>query len=264
MEIYRIEEVVATNPRLRQSVVLEPMLAYRYQTRKRADQAFWTARRSHNELGEREPSTISISTVDLIGAFTEPETDVLVVKALCSNFDLPSNSSFPFGSETGDFDAVGFAVAKTVTALHRPTPTVQPPSGRGYFWRLISLLSLNYLSLVEGGRQALQEILRLHNMMESAPNENQVGAIVDLKSRPGFTLVESAYGHIPARGIQVEITFDEQQFAGSGLYLFASVLDRFLGSYASVNSFSQLTAHSTLRKEPLGKWAPRSGTQDLL
>ena len=37
MEIFSIEEVVAANPKLRQSVVLEPMHAYRHQTRSQSD-----------------------------------------------------------------------------------------------------------------------------------------------------------------------------------------------------------------------------------
>ena len=84
------------------------------------------------------------------------------------------------------------------------------------------------------------------------------------KTEPGFALVNSAYGLVPARGTQVEIEFDEQQFAGSGLYLFAAVLERFLGGYASMNSFAQMTARSTTRKEALAKWPPRAGTQTLL
>ena len=262
MEIFSIEEVIATNPRLRQSVVLEPMHAYRYQTRNREDLAFWVATRHLNEFGEREPSTMTISVVDLTGNFTEPEADVLMVRTLCTNFDLPSR--FQFGSEAGDFEAVGYAAAKTVTALRRPTASVNPTGGQGHFWRLISLLSLNYLSLNEEGRTAMQEILRLHNMSDSAASENQVGSILKMNSSPGFALVDSAYGLIPARGTQVEMEFDEQQFAGSGLYLFAAVLDRFLAGYASMNSFSQLTARSTLRKEAMGKWPPRAGTQALL
>jgi len=262
MEIFSIEEVTATNPRLRQSVVLEPMHAYRHQTRKREDLAFWVANRHTNEFGERVPSTMSISVVDLTGSFTEPEADVLMVRTMCSNFDLPSR--FQTGLEAGDFDAVGFEVAKTVTALRRPTASSQPPSGQGHMWRLISLLSLNYLSLNEEGRSAMQEILRLHNLNDSAASENQVGSILKMSSSPNFALVNSAYGLIPARGTQVAMEFDEQQFAGSGLYLFAAVLDRFLASYAAMNSFSQLTARSTLRKEVLGKWPPRAGTQALL
>jgi type VI secretion system protein ImpG len=262
MEIFSIEEVIATNPRLRQSVVLEPMHAYRHQTRNRDDLAFWVATRHLNEFGEREPSTMTISVVDLTGNFTEPEADVLVVRTLCSNFDLPSR--FQFGSEVGDFDATGYAAAKTVTALRRPTASINPSGGQGHLWRLISLLSLNYLSLNEEGRTAMQEILRLHNLTDSAASENQVGSILRMNSSPGFALVDSAYGLIPARGTQVEMEFDEQQFAGSGLYLFAAVLDRFLAGYASMNSFSQLTARSTLRKEAMGKWPPRAGTQALL
>jgi type VI secretion system protein ImpG len=262
MEIFSIEEVIATNPRLRQSVVLEPMYAYRHQTRSREDLAFWIASRHLNEFGDREPSTMTISVVDLAGNFTDPEADVLMVRALCSNFDLPTR--FQFGSDAGDFEATGFAVAKTITALRRPTPSVNPSGGKGHLWRLISLLSLNYLSLNEEGRTAMQEILRLHNMTDSTASENQAGSILQMKSSPNFALVESAYGLIPARGTQVEMEFDEQQFAGSGLYLFATVLDRFLASYAAMNSFSQLTARSTLRKEALGKWPPRAGTQALL
>jgi type VI secretion system protein ImpG len=262
MEIFTIEEVVATNPRLRQSVVLEPLHAYRHQTRAREDLAFWVATRNLNEFGEQKPSTMTISVVDLTGNFTEPEADVLMVRALCTNFDLASR--FQFGAEAGDFDAIGHAAAKTIIALRRPTASITPFGGRGHLWRLISLLSLNYLSLNEEGRTAMQEILRLHNISDSTASENQAGSILRMKSSPGFSLVDSAYGLIPARGTQVEMEFDEQQFAGGGLYLFAAVLDRFLASYASMNSFSQLTAQSTLRKEALGKWPPRAGTQALL
>jgi len=262
MEIFSIEEVVATNPRLRQSVVLEPMHAFRHQTRNRNDLAFWVATRHMNEFGEREPSTMTISVVDLSGAFSEPEADVLMVRSLCTNFDLPSR--LQFGSEAGDFEVTGYPAAKSVTALRRPTPSVNPPGGQGHLWRLISLLSLNYLSLNEEGRTAMQEILRLHNLSDSTANENQVGSILRMNSSPKFALVDSEYGLIPARGTQVEMDFDEQQFAGSGLYLFSAVIDRFLASYASMNSFSQLTAKSSLRKEALGKWPPRAGTQALL
>jgi type VI secretion system protein ImpG len=262
MEIFSVEEVVATNPRLRQSVVLEPLHAYRHQTRDREELAFWVATRHLNEFGEREPSTMTISVVDLTGSFTDPEADVLMVRSLCTNFDLPSR--FQFGAESGDFDATGYAAAKTVTALRRPTASINPTGGQANLWRLISLLSLNYLSLNEGGRTAMQEILRLHNITGSTASDNEVGSILKMNSSPGFALVNSAYGLIPARGTQVEMEFDEQQFAGSGAYLFAAVLDRFLSSYAAMNSFSQLTARSTLRKEAMGKWPPRAGTQALL
>jgi len=51
---------------------------------------------------------------------------------------------------------------------------------------------------------------------------------------------------------------------GAGLYLFASILERFLAQYVSVNSFSQMVAKTIQQKEILKKWIPRSGNQALL
>jgi type VI secretion system protein ImpG len=262
MEVFSIDEVIAANPRLRQSIVLEPVNAHRHQTRDQKDLTFWTSSRYFNDLGEREPSTMAISIVDLNGQVKNPEADVLTVRCTCTNFDLPSR--FTFGAADGDLEAIGQAAAKTVAVLRRPTPSCDPPQGRGQVWRLISLLSLNYLSLTEEGRTAMQEILRLHNFTDSSHLENHIGSISKMGCAPHFALVQSDYGLVPARGTRVEMEIDEQQFAGGGVYLFAAVLDRFLAGYVSMNSFSQLTVRTNLRKEVMRTWAPRAGTKVLL
>ena len=262
MEIYSIDEVVATNPKMRETTTLEPIHSYRYQTVEVPGKAFWSATRQINPLGERKPSAMQISVVDLDGRHKDPEADVLTVRCTCTNFDLPSRLTF--GAAEGDFEATGFAAAKLVTALRRPTRSYDPPDGAGQLWRLVSHLSLNYLSLTEEGRGALQEILRLHNFTDSNYLENQIRAITQLTAAPHFAMVVSEYGLSPARGTAVSIELDEQQFTGGGAYLFGAVLDRFLGGYASMNSFAQLTATTNLRKEPMNTWPPRAGTQVLL
>jgi type VI secretion system protein ImpG len=262
MEVFSIDEVIAANPKLRQSVVLEPVNAHRHQTLDQKELAFWTATRQVNQIGEREPSVLAISIVDLNGQIKDPNADVLTVRCTCTNFDLPSR--FSFGSSEGDMTAVGHAAAKTIVALRRPTASYDPPQGKGQVWRLISLLSLNYLSLTEEGKVALQEILRLHNFTDSNHHENHVGSVTALQSTPHFALVESDYGLVPARGTKVVMDLDEQQFAGGGVYLFAAVLDRFLAGYVSMNSFSQLMVRTNLRKEVMRTWPPRAGTKVLL
>ena len=74
----------------------------------------------------------------------------------------------------------------------------------------------------------------------------------------------SGYGSIPARGTRVEVEFDERQFVGGGVYLFAQVLERFLGCYTTINSFCQLAARTNQRKEMLGEWPPRAGSKVLI
>jgi type VI secretion system protein ImpG len=166
--------------------------------------------------------------------------------------------------EEGDFTAEEFPVVKQITALRRPSPTYDPPTAKGQLWRLVSQLSLNYLSLAEEGVGSLQEILRLHNFTDSSYLENQIGGIMSLASKPHFAIMQSVYGNVPARGTRIEIEFDERQFVGGGVYLFANVLDRFLGSYTSINSFCQLVARTNQRKEMLGEWPPKAGNKPLI
>jgi type VI secretion system protein ImpG len=65
------------------------------------------------------------------------------------------------------------------------------------------------------------------------------------------------------RGIETSIEFDEEQYVGGGVFLFASVLERFLALYASVNSFSQLVAR-TKQREDLKRWQASAGEQIVL
>src|SRR5262249_37675324 len=67
-----------------------------------------------------------------------------------------------------------------------------------------------------------------------------------------------------SRGIEVTIEFDEQKYVGTGVFLFACVLERFLGLYASVNSFSQLIGKTKQGEGYLKKWRPRAAELQLL
>jgi len=131
-------------------------------------------------------------------------------------------------------------------------------------WRLISQMSLNYLSLVEEGREALQEILRLYNFSDSTFLEKQIAGITEVRSHRHFGRVVSENGISFVRGTRVEMGIDEEQFVGGGVYLFAAILEYFLGLYASMNSFSQLVVRTPQRKEVLRQWPPRAGHAILL
>jgi type VI secretion system protein ImpG len=151
-----------------------------------------------------------------------------------------------------------------IRALVKPTSVIQPPLGKPQLWRLISLFALKYVALLESGTDGLQELLRLFNASDSVVGERQIQGIVGLKSTPCFSRVVTEHGIAFARGHRVEVDFDEEQFAGGGLFLMASVLERFLGLYASLNSFSQLAVRSQQRKLPLREWAPRAGWKPLI
>jgi type VI secretion system protein ImpG len=191
-----------------------------------------------------------------------PDFDAVTARLTCSNGELPSR--LPFGDPNGDFELQDGGPIQKIVALVKPTRVVQPPLGQGLLWRLVSQLSLNYLSITEGGTEALQELLRLHDFGGSPAGEKQIGGILSVTSRPVHARVSSEHGLSFARGTRIDLELDEEQFAGAGVYLFASVLERFFALYASMNSFSLLAARTRQRREPLREWAPRAGWKPLL
>jgi len=266
LEVFSIDEVISPDPETHEAISYEPFYRFRHATSRQGkrQQAFWYARRRPSARRNDDGTDVFISLTDMTGRTVHPDSDTLTVHCTCSNRDLPHR--LPIGSERGesDFELEGMSSVKRISALRKPTATVRPPIGKDVLWRLISHLSLNYLSVVEEGKEALQEILRLYNFGESAFHEKQIAGIQRVSSRRHFARVISESGIGFVRGQRVEIEFDEEQYVGGGIFLFASVIENFLGLYASINSFSQLVARTQQREEVLREWPPRAGQAILL
>ena len=131
--------------------------------------------------------------------------------------------------------------SKRIVALIKPTDTLRPPVGEGLAVAA-DLAALAQLP-VAGGRGARGACRRsCACTISPAPRirRSRSRAWWRLNSKRHFARVVSEDGVAFARGTQVEMEFDEEQFVGGGVYLFAAVLERFLGLYVSMNSFSQL------------------------
>ena len=263
-EIFSVDEVVSPDPRSEQLTHFEPFYRFRHATtrQEKRQQAFWYASRRASGRRDDEGTDVYLSLVDLTGRPAHPDADTITVRCTCTNRDLPFR--LPFGNEAGDFEVEGVASIKKIETLRKPTATIRPPTGKGLQWRLISHLSLNYLSLVSEGREALQEILRLYNFSDSVHLEKQIAGITRLDSRRHFARVISEHGISFVRGTRVELQLDEEQFVGGGAFLFSSVLEHFLGLYTSLNSFTQLVVTTQQRKEGLREWPPRAGQSVLV
>jgi type VI secretion system protein ImpG len=261
-EIFSIDEVATLDPQTHETRTFEPFYSFRHASQREKKQCFWIAARRQSHRLNDEATDMFMSFVDLSMRPLQPDVDTITVRTTCTNRDLPSR--LPFGKEDGDFELEGISSIKKIVALQKPTPPLRPPLGKSALWRLISHLSLNYLSLVEEGREALQQILRLYNFTDSAFAQKVIEGIADVKSRRHFARVVSESGISFARGTRVELELDEEQFVGGGAYLFASVLEEFLAQYVSLNSFSQLVATTRQRKEVLREWPPRAGRKILM
>jgi type VI secretion system protein ImpG len=262
ISIYSVDEVVGVTPGERAPLRFEPLYSFRHGMDGAEPRLFWRASRRPAHWRLDEDTDIHLSFVDTSIRTVHPDADVVTVRLTCHNGDLPSR--LPFGDPRGDFEVLSSAMVHKVTTLSNPTSVVHPPLGKPQMWRLVSQLSLNYLSLLDGGAEALQELLRLHNFAESPAGERQIQGIIAVRGSPCTSRIHGEHGLTFARGQRVEIDFDEEQFAGGGVYLLGNVLDRFLGLFVSLNSFSVLMARTRQRKLPLREWPPRSGWKALL
>ncbi len=262
IETWSVDSVAGITPGEGEPRRIEPLYGFRH-GRSDARGVFWHGVRRASGWRTDRGTEVFISFADLSGQLRAPDAEVASLTLTCFNGDLPSR--LPFGvDERGDFELAQGGPVRRVMCLARPTPVIQPPLGKPLLWRLVSTLSLNHLSLVEDGHEALRELLRLHNVGDSTGGERQIQGLVGVRSSPAYARVATDQGIAFARGRRVELEFDEEHFPGGGAFLFASVLERFLAHYATMNSFTQLAARSRQRKRVMREWAPRAGWQTLL
>jgi type VI secretion system protein ImpG len=261
-EVYSVDSVTSVSPGSGDVVEYQPFYSFKHAVDQEGRQAFWYAARKPSPRKGDNGTDVFVSFVDLDFRPVLPAADTLIIHTTCSNRDLPGK--LPFGGDRGEFELEGAAPLARIRCLRKPTETLRAPLRRGTQWRIISHLGLNYLSLGEQGREALQEILKIYDFSDSSVLRQQINGIIRLSSRQVVGRPRSMPWNGFCRGLEVTVEFDEDKYVGGGVFLFAAVLEKFFGLYTSLNSFTQLIAKSRQREEPVKRWPPRAGEQILL
>ncbi|WP_147466707.1 type VI secretion system baseplate subunit TssF, partial [Pseudomonas syringae] len=106
-------------------------------------------------------------------------------------------------------------------------------------WRLVSQLTLNHLSLVEGPKalEALKEILGLHNLRDEASARRQIDGLHRLSCERIVAQVGEDAWRGWRNGLEVSLELDPEHFVGNSAVLFSAVLAQFFSLYATANRF---------------------------
>ena len=210
-------------------------------------------------------SEVFLALVDPDEAPFRSQLKQLAVGVTCTNRDLPLH--LPVGQRASDFLLETGAPVTAVRCVAGPTPPRPSYAHGDPTWRLISHLSLNYLSLTDaadgGGASALRELLALYGDSGDAVIRRQIDGVQSVASRsvtrrlplPG----PAAFG----RGTEVTLTCDETAFEGMGVFLLGAVLERFFSKYVSLNSFTE-TALKTVQRGEIARWPARIGRRQLI
>ncbi len=264
-EIYSVDGVFTSDPRTNTTREFSPFYSLRHAYGEQMEKSFWYAARRPSQRTDDDGTEMFMSLVDSNFNPRAPAAEVLNVRTTCTNRDLAAR--LPFGGKEGDFEIEGTALLSRARCLTKPTETIRPPQRRAAQWRLISHLNLNFLSLTaseNGTPEALQEILHLYNFNDSSVIRKQILGITKIETQKIVRQIGGRIGAGYVRGIETVLTFDEEQFVGSGMYLFACILDRFFGLYSSLNSFNQLVIRTEQREDVIKVFPARAGEQLLI
>jgi len=272
MEVHSIEEVRSVDPVSNSISQYMPFYSFRHSKEGSEPQAFWHASRRDSLRANDKATEVYLSFVNLGFEPHLPAASTIVVHTTCSNRNLAQALRRAAADEVA-FQLEGSAPISSVRCLKMPSTPLRPPLRRGAHWGLVSHLLLNHLSLndEDEGLAALHEILRLYDFSDVDPGQRQQSE-VNRQLIDGLTGLKSRFvvGRVPhspngfCRGVEVTLEFDEQKYVGTGVFLFASVLERFLGLHVTLNSFTQLVAKVKQREGILKKWPPRSGEIQLM
>jgi type VI secretion system protein ImpG len=189
-----------------------------------------------------------------------PGPETLSLHLLCTNGSLPENLRL------GDIAQPTSSSPEFVEFKNIQTPTsnLMPPLGTNFLWRLLSHLSLNYLSLARA--ENLQALLELYIFPESRDrattlaNRKRVKGIEGVEAKTSDRLVSGFL----MRGQEIQMKMRQENFSSQGdLFLFGCLLDHFLGGYASINSYTKLMIQEVIKGD-IYHWPARLGNHPLI
>lgn len=263
-EIHSVDRVSCIRKSTKGDEIIEypPFYSLRHGETPEGNEHYWLAKRNHEVARSSPGYEMELSMVDIAFDPISPTTDIISCDVTCTNRDLPSQLAY--GIQGGDLVMEGGSLARSISLLRKPTRSWRFDSEGGNQWRLISHISLNQGSLAKGGASALREMLRLYDLPRSAISASQIDGIVGLEQQPTTAwLAGKPFGCI-VRGIEIRLLIDESHFVGSGVYVFAKVLEQFFALYGQANSFTQLVLVSANNQEELIRCPARSGESILV
>jgi type VI secretion system protein ImpG len=274
-EVYSVTAVLGHGTRADQEQPFRPLYSLEDPGLSRQERAYFSVHRERRMLSEQRRrkgprssyigSEVFVSLVDADEAPYRSDLRQLSVETVSTNRDLPLQ--MPVGRGKTDFTLETGAPVGSVRIVAGPTAPRPSWAEGDPTWRLISHLSLNYLSLVNAdsqrGAAGLRELLALYGDIGDAASRRQVEGVQAVVSRPITRRLPGPGPIAFGRGVEINVTCDESAFEGTGLFLLGSVLERFFARYVSINSFTETVLTSSARGE-LMRWPARPGQRHLL
>jgi type VI secretion system protein ImpG len=210
-------------------------------------------------------SEVFVTLVDAEHAPYREDLRQLAVEILCTNRDLPL--LMPLGGGETDFTLDAAAPVQSIRVIRGPSRPYSPVLRGGAEWRLVDLLSLNYLSLQDANEQdgaaALRDMLQLYAASGDPALTRQIEGVRSVSVKPVVRRLPGGGPITFGRGLQIGVEVDELAFQGGSAFVFGCVLEQLFARHVSINAFTETALRSKGRGE-IHRWEPQWGTRPIL
>ncbi|MDR2067773.1 MAG: type VI secretion system baseplate subunit TssF [Holosporaceae bacterium] len=255
-EIYRIEKMVAADPKDNAEIYIPEFFSCNHYSTNELG-VFWKSKRKNTYVKDALGEDTYVSFVDMDFNPQNPADKVFYAYTLCTNRytaeQIPVHGALQMELS---------APIRKIYCLDRPT--VQKPSLKrgGILWKLISALSLNSISFNKNGINKIREILEVFADASRSVLGGEVDSIVSIDSFIATKRVDDQSWRGFVQGSEIEITFDDT-ISNLGVPL-SLILAKFLSSYTSINTFTEVSVKNISRNGVLKKWGTQFGIKNYL
>jgi type VI secretion system protein ImpG len=226
---------------------------------------FWHAARGRDPGG---PAPVQLALVEREFRTRRPGPEVLAVGLTCSNRDLPARIPFGGGGAgRADFLLPDQPEAPWARVLRKPTPARRAPDKPDLLFRLLARLTSTRLAPGSADAAGLRQALLLEHPGGLGPDgplsAGPIAGIVGCQARPCTAWISGRPSSTPVQGTEVTVTFDESRLAGTNLYLFATILERWFGQLCAPNAFVQFRMATCQQEGVITRWPPRTAAGPL-
>jgi len=195
----------------------------------------------------------------------------LDIVALCTNRDLPILDDTPsLTLESGDpIDSIRLmgALRPPRAAMASALPSGPEGESRGdeLAWRMVSQLSLNFLSLAADGKgdDPLHALLDLYADRGDPGLARHVRSVARVESRPVVERLPIAGPMCFGRGTEITLHIDQSALAGHSALLLSALLAQLFARYSGINGFVRTRTRLLQRQEEV-QWPITPGNRPLI
>jgi len=245
------------------TVPIAPFYSVNHEGKSANNSFFYSSRRNFRPAGDG--TDIMLSLVDLkMEPTAESRFAQVLVKPLCCNrlfrdLNLISKDSTSLKVIVG-------GLVKSAKRIGDWNRMLIPKDDSRHYWKLISLLNLNYLLLDESRKvETLRRLLERLDRPSTVMNQSWIESVVQVETQRTTDRIDNLPWGAIADGTAVKVGLNEIRNSNrpGSWFLFSCGLNRFFSLHAGINSFTQVSIEAAEDNRLLSEFSKRCGTRKL-